>query len=133
MLTGSNLDILKHIISVLSTGFPLKDLRSLHYFLGLECNRTSTRLKLSQKKYILELFKKANMLNCKPVGSPMSPSTKLSAYDSTSPLFIEVLWEACSTYCLQGQILHSLSTVCANLCMLHVYLIGKVLKEFYGI
>lgn len=32
----------------------------------------------------LDLLKKTNMLNCKPVNSFMSPSTKLSAFDSTS-------------------------------------------------
>ncbi|KAF5464732.1 hypothetical protein F2P56_014786 [Juglans regia] len=82
ILTGSDLSVLAQLEEILQSDFPLKNLGDLHYFLGLECHRNPTGLVLSQRKYILD--KKTNMSNCKSVRSPMSPSTKLSAFDSTS-------------------------------------------------
>lgn len=38
VLNGQHLDVLTHNISILSTNFPVKDLRSLHYFFRIECN-----------------------------------------------------------------------------------------------
>lgn len=62
----------------------LRDPGDLYYFLGFECHHDSTGLVLSQRKYILDLFKKTNLTNCKPVSSLLSHSTKLSTFDSTS-------------------------------------------------
>ncbi|XP_042983338.1 uncharacterized mitochondrial protein AtMg00810-like [Carya illinoinensis] len=84
VLTGSNPHALDQLISLLSVDIHLKDLGNLHYFLGIEYHRGSTGLVLSQRKYILDLLKKTNMTNCKPVSTPISSSTKLFAFDSTS-------------------------------------------------
>ncbi|KAL3820422.1 hypothetical protein ACJIZ3_006327 [Penstemon smallii] len=84
VFTGSCSKTMAAIIKTLRTDFPIKNLGSIHYFLGLECHRDSSGLLLCQRKYVLDLLKRANMLNCKPVNSPMAPSTRLSAYDSTS-------------------------------------------------
>lgn len=84
ILTGSNMATLTQLIHTLSADFPLKDLGSLHYFLGIECHRNSSSLVLSQQKYIMDLLIKANMTNCKPFSTPMSPSSKLAALESIS-------------------------------------------------
>lgn len=84
ILTGSNMEALTQLIHTLSVNFHLKYLGSLHYFLGIECHKTPSGLVLSKKKYILDLLKKANMTNCISVSTPMLPSTKLVALDSTS-------------------------------------------------
>lgn len=37
---------------------------------------------LSQQKYIIDLLQKTNVIDCKPVSSPMSTTSKLSAFES---------------------------------------------------
>ena len=43
--------------------FSIKDLGSLHYYLGIEILRNSNGLTMSQRKYALELLKCGNVLN----------------------------------------------------------------------
>ncbi|CAE6075150.1 unnamed protein product [Arabidopsis arenosa] len=62
----------------LAARFSLKDLGALSYFLGIEATRTSKGLHLMQRKYIIDLLTKTNMLEAKPVSTPMSPSPKLT-------------------------------------------------------
>jgi hypothetical protein len=54
---------------------------NINYFLGIEVLHTSDGLFLSQRKYILDLLKKSNMLNAKTVTSLMSSSVTLSRFD----------------------------------------------------
>ena len=60
--------------------FPIKDLGHLHYFLSVEALQDDCALFLSQQKYIFDLLKKTNMINAKPVNSPMSPTANLSMF-----------------------------------------------------
>ncbi|XP_042939352.1 uncharacterized mitochondrial protein AtMg00810-like [Carya illinoinensis] len=54
----------------------MKDLGPLHYFLGVQVTRNSDGLTLSQAKYALEILDRAQMKDCKPMGTPMMPKTK---------------------------------------------------------
>ncbi|KAI5313268.1 hypothetical protein L3X38_042442 [Prunus dulcis] len=54
----------------------LKDLGPLHYFLGLEVQRSSTGLFLSQAKYATDLLTKVHMTGAKPCATPVG-SVKL--------------------------------------------------------
>lgn len=65
--------------------FALKDLGDLHYFLGIEVNKCTDGIVLTQGKYVYDLLKNACMTNCKPVSTPLSTSEKLSLH-SGSPL-----------------------------------------------
>jgi hypothetical protein len=65
--------------------FALKDLGDLHYFLGIEVNKCTDGIVLTQGKYVSDLLKNACMTNCKPVSTPLSTSEKLSLH-SGSPL-----------------------------------------------
>ncbi|KAL3830766.1 hypothetical protein ACJIZ3_019568 [Penstemon smallii] len=82
VLTGSSSHAMEKLISLLCIDFPVKNLGGLNYFLGLECSRSPSGLLITQKKYILDLLRRTNMADCKPVHSPMATSTRLSAYDS---------------------------------------------------
>jgi hypothetical protein len=53
-------------------------LGKLHYFLGIEVNKSSEGILLSQEKYANDLLQKVGMNNCKPVSTLMSTSEKLS-------------------------------------------------------
>ncbi|KAK1626254.1 hypothetical protein QYE76_000569 [Lolium multiflorum] len=69
------------LLSALSGVFALKDLGTLHYFLGLEVSRSSAGLSLTQHKYSLDLLHRAGMLECKHASTPMSATDRLSAFD----------------------------------------------------
>ena len=51
VLTSNTPSYLDHLIQQLSTVFDLKDLGTLHYFLGLQVSRTATSLYIKQTKY----------------------------------------------------------------------------------
>jgi hypothetical protein len=50
-----------HLLHKLDHEFAIKDLGPLHYFLGIEVQSTTSRLILSQWKYIDDLLVKTNM------------------------------------------------------------------------
>jgi hypothetical protein len=81
VLTSNTPAYLDQLVTQLSTVFDLKDLGSLHYFLGLQVTRSSTGLYLNQAKYAHDLLKKHNMLDSKPTLSPSCPNTRLSLHE----------------------------------------------------
>ncbi|XP_061357895.1 uncharacterized mitochondrial protein AtMg00810-like [Gastrolobium bilobum] len=84
LITGSSSSAIMLLIQSLNQAFSLKDLGQLHYFLGIEAQKlASGGYHLNQSKYILDLLKKANMVDCKSMPSPMVSSTKLSSRDGS--------------------------------------------------
>lgn len=83
IVTGSNYGLISSIIANLAQRFSLKDLGELSYFMGIEATRTSKRLHLMQKKYVIDLLTRTNMLQARPVSTPMSPTPKLSLHSGT--------------------------------------------------
>lgn len=67
LLTGSNPSLFRSLIAELSSRFSMKDLGNLHYFMGVQVQRTSSGLFLSQTKYTEEILHHANMSECNPV------------------------------------------------------------------
>jgi histone deacetylase 1/2 len=67
----------------LGSSFALKDLGELHYFLGIEVKPSPGCLHLSQQKYASELLRRAGLLKCAPVNTPMASTDKLSSLDGT--------------------------------------------------
>lgn len=49
----------------------MKDLGSRLYFLGIEVHSTSSTLFLSQTKYIIVILQYTDMVECKPIATPM--------------------------------------------------------------
>jgi hypothetical protein len=80
VLTSNTPAYLDQLITQLSTVFDLKDLGSLHYFLGLKVTQSATGLYPNQAKYAHDLLKKHNMLDSKPTPSPSCPNTRLSLH-----------------------------------------------------
>ncbi|PKI31327.1 hypothetical protein CRG98_048282 [Punica granatum] len=72
------------IITALQTEFAMKDLGSLHFFLGMEARRVSTGLYLTQSKYIHDILARTSMLDCKPISSPVTSGSRLSLNDGSS-------------------------------------------------
>ncbi|XP_041020372.1 uncharacterized mitochondrial protein AtMg00810-like [Juglans microcarpa x Juglans regia] len=84
IITASKASVVDQFISDLSLAFPVKDLGTLSYFLGLEITQMNNGLLLSQRKYIKDLLTRSKMLHAKPVTSPMAAALKLSKFDSPS-------------------------------------------------
>lgn len=78
IVTGNNKAAVEAVISNLAQRFSVKDMGVLSYFLGIEVIRTSKSLHLNQRKYILDLLAKMNMVDAKPVQTPMATSPKLT-------------------------------------------------------
>jgi hypothetical protein len=74
LLTGSNSAVLHRLITLLQSEFKLRDLGSVHFFLGIEVKSTAMGILLSQHKYALDIIQRAGMTSCKPVDTPLSAS-----------------------------------------------------------
>jgi hypothetical protein len=83
LLTGSNSALLHRLITLLQTEFKLRDLGSVHFFLGIEVKSTVMGILLSQHKYALDIIQRAGMASCKPVDTPLSTSSKLGIVPGT--------------------------------------------------
>lgn len=84
IVTGSSADLLNKCITVLSARFLYKDPTDFLYFLGVEATRTHHGLHLMQRKYIQDLLQKINILDTKPVTTPMATSPKLALLSGTA-------------------------------------------------
>jgi hypothetical protein len=69
------------LLQDLKADFTLKDLKELHCFLHIEVKKTSDGILLSQEKYTSDVLKRAGMMNCKLVNTPMATSKKLSIHN----------------------------------------------------
>jgi hypothetical protein len=74
---GCNSILLHRLITLLQSEFKLRDLGSVHFFLGIEVKPTAMGILLSQHKYALDIIQQAGMASCKPVDTPISTSTKI--------------------------------------------------------
>lgn len=62
--------------------FSFKDLRELHYFLGIEVQQLSQRIILTQKKFTNDLLKDNRITQFKKMVTSLSHNIKLSKDDS---------------------------------------------------
>jgi histone deacetylase 1/2 len=81
IMVSSSMVAADRLIKGLGTNFAVKDLGPLHYFLGIEVATLPQGLALTQKKYALDLLRRAGMLKCSPAPTPMTVSDKLSNSD----------------------------------------------------
>jgi len=87
IITGSSEHEVNTLISKLSTCFALKDLGSIHYFLGIEVYRLKNGdLLLSQTKYITDLLRHTNMLSANSLPTLMHSTIRLQ--QDASPAMI---------------------------------------------
>ena len=67
----------------LDVEFKMKDLGTMHYFLGLEVWQKVSEIMLSQGKYVVEILKRFGMMDYKSMTTPMMTNLKLFG-DTTS-------------------------------------------------
>lgn len=79
VLTTSTDKLLHWTISSLQSEFSMKDLGSLHHFLGVTVDRLPSSLLLHQRQYSLDILDRVGMADCKPCSMPVDTSSKMSA------------------------------------------------------
>ena len=77
LITSSNQVEFQHVKQHLQNCFGIKDLGTLHYFLGLEVSYISAGTVLSQKKIYHGNAEDSGLSNLKPVSTPLSLKCKL--------------------------------------------------------
>jgi histone deacetylase 1/2 len=79
ILISSSATAASRLVANLRSDFAVKDLGPLRYFLGIEVSPMSQGLVLTQKKYALDLLRRAGMLQCQPMLTPMTASERLTS------------------------------------------------------
>jgi hypothetical protein len=77
---------LNNIKSHLAHTFEMKDLGEVHWFLRLEitCDRPRRTITLSSERYTLDILDRFNMLDSRPVSTPMATTLKLERLEAPS-------------------------------------------------
>jgi len=78
IVTGNNHAAITNLKSILHQRFAIKDLGFLKYFLGIEMATSHKGLFLNQHKYVLDLLREADMLDCKPTKTPLDSKLQLT-------------------------------------------------------
>ncbi|XP_019054181.1 PREDICTED: uncharacterized protein LOC109115038 [Nelumbo nucifera] len=81
LVTGSCNSHIFSLLQSMRSHFAVKELGSLHYFLGIEAIRTNSVLFLSQRKYITELLRDLSLDGAKLIKTPLSTTIVLSKSD----------------------------------------------------
>jgi len=84
IISGDDTDGIKTLKGLLSSTFEMKDLKELHYCLGLEVLRTSNYTFLLQHKYMEGILRKFSMEDCKPVSTPLEQNFRFPDESSDS-------------------------------------------------
>jgi hypothetical protein len=66
--------------------FEMSDLGVLSYFLGIEIVISTEEVLIHQKKYAIDILKRFNMNNSKPVTTPIDIGTKLIKEGKKEPV-----------------------------------------------
>jgi hypothetical protein len=78
ILTASSSELLRRTIAALQQEFAMKDLGSLHHFLGITVEHRPDGLFLHQHTYMLDVIKLSAMADCKPCTTPVDLQAKLA-------------------------------------------------------
>ena len=80
VLTGYNIKGIDTLKEKLLKEFKMKDLGELSFFVGVMVERTESKIKISQRRYALDVLSRFSMENCKPAKVPLDPGMKKEFY-----------------------------------------------------
>ena len=84
VITSNDKKFVAHVVTKLGDQFSLKDMGSLHYFLGVEVIPTNAGVFLSQHKYVRDILENTHMAGAKDVSTPLSTTQSLHLVDGTN-------------------------------------------------
>ena len=137
IITGSSSALISACIKVLASRFSLKDPTDFDYFISIEVTRTSRGLHLMQRKYVIDLLTKMNMLDAKPISTPLPTTPKLtlsSSFALDNPQEYRMVVGSMQYLAFSHDlILPIVSTNYLSLCIIRQMTTGKRQSEFFGI
>lgn len=71
LITGESKLKIEDLKSTMKSEFEMSDMGNLSYFLGMEFLYKEVGIILHQTKYVIDLLKRFNMLNCDDVVTPI--------------------------------------------------------------
>ena len=77
VITRDNHDSINQLRKHLFHHFQTKDLSLLKYFLGIQVTQFDSSIIVSQRKYALDILEEVDMLDCRPIDTPIDPNIKL--------------------------------------------------------
>jgi len=77
-------DMVDEAKSQLAKQFPVTDMGSAHFFLGIEIVRGPQKISLNQSAYIQKILERFHLTNAHTVSTPLNPGTKLLETPDTS-------------------------------------------------
>jgi transposase InsO family protein len=88
VIFGNNKSKINDLKLNLAEVFKIKDLGELKFILGIEVirNRKEKTITITQRQYIKNVLERFEMINCKPVRSPLDPNIKLKKEENAEPL-----------------------------------------------
>ncbi|KAM7529809.1 hypothetical protein LguiB_033219 [Lonicera macranthoides] len=81
IITGDDLNGIRHLKAYLGSCFEMKDLGNLRYFLGIEVDHSSTGYFISQVKYASDIINRAGLTDNKIADTPLEMNAKFSPSD----------------------------------------------------
>lgn len=80
LILANNMTALHNLKAEISQRFDMKDLGEVHFCLGIQVfrNRHERSIRISQAKYVENILKRFNMLESKPIGTPLDANYKLT-------------------------------------------------------
>jgi hypothetical protein len=79
VLTASSESLLRRIITALQQEFAMKDLGTLHHFLGVTVEPHPVEFLLHQRQYTRDILERAGMTDCNPCSTPVDTQGKSEA------------------------------------------------------
>ena len=85
LITGIK-EIIKECKKLLAIEFDMKDLGLMHYYFGLEVWQEPNEIYPGQGKYVIEILKRFNTMECKPMTTPMITNLKMLRNYESNPV-----------------------------------------------
>ena len=94
IFTGNCASMFEDLKKAMTQEFEMTDIGLMSYYLGIEVKQSEEGIFISQERYTREILEKFNMMNSKPVATPIETGTKLSKHeegDDVDPSYFKSL------------------------------------------
>uniref|UniRef100_A0A2N9JBE9 Integrase catalytic domain-containing protein n=1 Tax=Fagus sylvatica TaxID=28930 RepID=A0A2N9JBE9_FAGSY len=139
IFTGNNPSMFEDFKKAMAREFEMTDIGLMAYYLGIEVKQTEEGIFISQEGYAKEILKKFEMLDCKPVSTPLECGVKLSRHDeeeNVNPtLFKSLVGSLRYLTCTRPDILYGVGLVSRYmeaLTMTHLKTAKRILRYVKG-
>ncbi|KAL0551788.1 hypothetical protein IC582_010877 [Cucumis melo] len=87
IFTGNCASMFEDLKKAMTQEFEITDIGLMSYYLGIEVKQSEEGIFIYQERYTREILEKFNMMNSKPVATPIETGTKLSKHEEGDDIF----------------------------------------------